>query len=100
MRPILIVLLIAVISAIFAIAFIAAPSFIDPTGFVVAESKENKSELPIFRTYTKAVCENVSDIIACRDILVVNCAGIEHMLKDEVNGIGNFSKQWNDPRSG
>ena len=100
MRPILIVLLIAVISAIFAIAFIAAPSFTYPTGFVVAESKENKSELPIFRTYTKAVCENVSDIIACRDILVVNCAGIEHMLKDEVNGIGNFSKEWNDLRSG
>ena len=98
MRRIVIVLLIAVISAIFAIAFIAAPSFIDPIGFVVAESKENKSELPVFRTYTKAVCENISDIIVCRDILVVNCAGIEHMLKDEVNGISSFSKEWNDPR--
>ena len=98
------ILVFLVIIAIFAIAFSITPVLVNPTGFVVVEDTENKSgekELPAFRIYTKAVCDNVSDFVVCRDELFANCGGFEYVLpKNEVNGNGVFSKDWKDPRNG
>lgn len=91
------------IIAIFAIAFIITPSLTSLTGFVVAEDigNENKeTEIPSFRTYTTAVCNNVSGFIVCHDELFASCGGFEYRLpKNEVNGQGIFSKDWEDPRN-
>ena len=93
------------IIATFTIAFIAGNSLDSITGFVVAETAEteendNKEELPTFRLYTKAVCENTSDFIVCNDELFASCGGLEYRLpKNEVNGNGVFSKDWKDPRN-
>ena len=98
----LLIILIILIIGIIATAFIITPALTNPTGFVVAEVKENESngkELPSFRVYTVAVCENTSGFIVCRDELFANCNGLEYMLpKNEVNGSGVFSKDWKDPR--
>ena len=98
------ILTILFIIAVFAIAFIVAPALTNPTGLVIAEDKENESnvkELPSFRTYTKAVCENVSGFIVCHDELFASCGGFEYRLpKNEVNGKGIFDKDWKDPRIG
>lgn len=87
-----------VIIAIFAIAFIIAPALTNPTGLVIADA--DKEELLTFRTYTKAICENVSNFIVCHDELFANCGGFEYRLpKNEVNGNGVFDKDWVDPRN-
>ncbi len=107
------------IITMFAIAFIAAPALVNPTGFVVAEDIEEvkEKELPSFRIYTKAICEDESGFIMCHDELFANCEGVEYELpkdeeneifncngfefklpKNEVNGKGIFSKNWEDPR--
>ena len=94
------ILAFSVIIALFAIAFTAAPSLTTPTGLVIAENKENNGEeIPNFRLYTKAVCENASNLVVCHDELFANCGDVEYLLpKNEVNGNGVFSKNWKDPR--
>ena len=86
--------------ATLAIAFVMAPSLTNPTGFVAAEDeKASENELPSFRTYTKAVCENISGFTVCHDELFANCGSFEYRLpKNEVNGNGIFDKDWEDPR--
>ena len=90
------------IIAIFAIAFMAAPDITNPTGFVVAEDKENKSkekDLPEFRIFTRAICENISGFVLCHDEMFASCGNFEYRLpKNEVNGLGAFNKGWEDPR--
>ena len=83
------------------IAFLVGPSLTSPTGFVVAESEdENISEIPSFRLYTKAVCENVSNFIICHDELFASCGTFEYKLpKNEINGQGVFDESWKDPRN-
>ena len=86
--------------AIATIAFIIAPTVTSPIGFVVADTEENKEDIPIFRIYTKAVCENVSNFIVCHDELFANCGSFEYRLpKNEVNGKVIFSQDWEDPRN-
>ena len=90
--------------AIATMAFILAPTLtnplIGPTGFVVADTEEGKEELPTFRIYTKAICDNVSDFVLCHDELFASCGSFEYRLpKNEVNGNGFFSQDWEDPRN-
>ena len=88
--------------AIATIAFIIAPTVTSPIGFVVAdtEDKEDGKELPSFRIYTKAVCDNVSNFIVCHDELFAACGSFEYRLpKNEVNGKGIFNQDWEDPRN-
>src|SRR3989338_4008682 len=100
MKHIMILAFIVFISAIVAIAFLMGSRLTAPTGFAVAESEdENISEIPSFRLYTKAVCENVSNFIICHDELFASCGGFEYRLpENEVNGNGIFDKYWKDPR--
>ena len=85
------------IVALLVVAFIITPSLTSPTGFVVAEDNE---EIPSFRTYTTAVCENVSGFVVCHDELFASCEGLEYRLpNDEVNGQSIFDKDWEDPRN-
>ena len=87
------VLVFLFIIAVFAIAFIMLPSLTSPTGFAVAEDKENKSELPDFRLYTKAICTNVSGFVVCHDEMFASCGTFEYRLpKNEVDGNGIFDK--------
>lgn len=91
------ILIFMFVIGIFAIAFIVAPAITSPTGFVV--ETEGKEELPSFRLYTKAVCEDISGFVVCHDELFANCGGLEYRLpKNEVNGEGVFDKDWKDPR--
>lgn len=86
------------IIAMFAVAIVLAPSFISPIGFVVAE--ESDGELPVFRLYTTAICDNVSGFIICHDELFAKCGDFEYRLpKNEVNGASIFDEDWEDPRS-
>lgn len=97
MRHVLLFLLVIVV---FAIAFIMLPSISSPTGFVIAENEENKSLLPDFRLYTKAICTNVSGFVVCHDEMFASCGTFEYMLpKNEVNGQGVFDGDWEDPRN-
>ena len=90
------ILLFLSIIAIFTIAFILTPSLTSPTGFVIAKDNE---EIPSFRTYTTAVCNNVSGFVVCHDELFASCGGIEYRLpNEEVNGQSIFGKDWEDPR--
>lgn len=97
-----------IIIAIFAIGFILGLSSGNITGFAVVNAEEKtangkslEKEIPVFRLYTKAVCENVSNFIVCRDQLFANCGNLEYILpKNEVNGNGVFEKDWKDPRNG
>lgn len=95
------ILIFSLIIAIIVIAFTITPTLTNPTGFVVAETKENESkELQNFRLYTKAVCENISDFIVCHDELFASCGSFEYKLpKNDVNGSSVFSKDWKDPRN-
>ena len=95
------VLVFLFIIAIFAIAFIVFPSLSSPTGFAVAEDKDNKSkELPSFRLYTKAECENLSGFVVCHDELFASCGTFEYKLpKNEINGHSIFDDNWEDPRN-
>jgi|SRR3989338_9469732 len=99
MKHIMILAFIAFISAIVAIAFLMG-SLTSPTGFVAAEREEESiNEIPSFRLYTKAVCENVSNFIICHDELFANCGNFEYRLpENDVNGNGIFGKDWKDPR--
>ena len=82
---------------IMAMSYIVGPALTSPTGFVVAEED---NELPVFRLYTSAVCENVSGFIVCHDELFASCGDFEYRLpKNEVNGVGIFSQDWEDPRN-
>ena len=83
------------------------------TGMIIAE---NAKEIPEFKTYTKAVCEEKNDFIFCQDELFANCNGYEFKLprgeripvrcgtllfelpENEVDGDGIFGKDWDDPR--
>ena len=96
------ILAILFVVAIFASAFMIGPSLINPSGFVVVDTEENKQEdLLSFRTYTKAICDNVSGFVVCHDELFVSCGGFDYRLpKNEVNGKGIFDKDWEDPRNG
>ena len=102
MKHIMILVSMVLVSAIIAIAFFMGSKLTNPTGFVVAESEEeNISEIPSFRLYTKAVCENVSNFIICHDELFASCGNFEYRLpENEVNGNGIFDKDWKDPRNG
>ncbi|MBI2134817.1 hypothetical protein HYU09_02425 [Candidatus Woesearchaeota archaeon] len=96
MRHILVFLFII---AVFALAFVMLPSLTSPTGFAVAE-QENRSELPDFRLYTKAICTNVSGFVVCHDEMFASCGAFEYRLpKNEVNGQGIFDQDWKDPRN-
>lgn len=101
MKPIIILVFMALISAIAAIAFLMGSRLTAPTGFVAAEiEEENISEIPSFRLYTKAICENVSSFIICHDELFASCGNFEYRLpENEVNGNGIFDKDWKDPRN-
>ena len=87
--------------AIATMAFVIAPALTSPTGFVVADTEqEDEKELPGFRLYTKAVCENVSNFVICHDEMFANCGNFEYRLpENEVNGNGIFGKDWKDPRT-
>ncbi len=93
---------IAVISVILAVIFIVSSSSISLTGFVTAKNEENntgENEIPNFRLYTKAVCQNISNLIVCHDELFASCGEFEYLLpKSRVNGTAIFDKSWNDPR--
>ena len=92
------ILLILLIIGIIGISFLLSPSLLSPTGLVIAETEEE--ELPNFRIYTKAICDNVSDFIICHDELFASCGDFEYRLpKNEVNGNGIFDKNWEDPRN-
>lgn len=92
--------LILLITVIIAISFLIGSNTPNLTGFIVAESKnESISEIPNFRLYTKAVCENVSNFIICHDELFASCGGFEYRLPENgVNGNGIFDGDWKDPR--
>ena len=85
-----------------------------PTGYVVKEIPvEEKSD---FKILTKAVCEEKSEHILCRDELFVKCDDKEYMISNSldsfiecnniklnlseimVNGSTKFRKEWLDPR--
>ena len=90
--------------AIATMAFIIAPTLTNPltspTGFVVADTQEDEEELPAFRIYTKAVCDNVSDFIICHDELFARCGPFDYRLPDsKIDGKGIFSQDWEDPRN-
>jgi len=94
------VLVFLFIIAILAIGFVMLPSLSSPTGFVTAENDENKSQLPDFRLYTKAICTNVSGFVVCHDELFASCGTFEYKLpKNEINGQGVFDESWKDPRN-
>lgn len=96
----LVILIVLVIIGIIAIAFTITPALTNPTGLVVVEIEENESKVPNFRLYTRAVCKNTSGLIVCNDELFANCGGYEYVLpKNDVNGSGVFSKDWQDPRN-
>ena len=102
MKHIMIFVFMVFIVAIAAIAFLMG-SLTSPTGFVVAEDnvEEKIKEIPSFRLYTKAVCDNVSNFVICHDELFASCGGFEYRLpKNEVDGNGIFGKDWEDPRKG
>ena len=91
------------IAVVAAIAFLTGYTLTSPTGFVVAEDniEEDVKEIPSFRLYTKAVCENISNFVICHDELFASCGGFEYRLpENEVNGNGIFDKGWKDPRNG
>ena len=100
------ILILFAVTAVFAIGFILGLSSGNITGFAVfnaeekaANDKSLENELPTFRLYTKAVCDDVSNFVVCRDELFANCGGLEYILpKNEVNGNGVFGKDWKDPR--
>lgn len=85
-----------------------------PTAYAV---KEVQSIEDIdFKLLTKAVCENSSEHVFCRDELFIKCNGSEFMIKDgkldnftecgarlklsgiAVNGSAKLGKDWADPR--
>ncbi|MFH1727887.1 MAG: hypothetical protein ABIA04_05655, partial [Pseudomonadota bacterium] len=93
---------------IFAFGFILGLSSPNITGFFVADVAGNKQivdntslekEIPTFRVYTKAICNNVSGFIVCRDEILANCGDFEYILPNtKVNGKGIFEEEWKDPR--
>lgn len=88
------------IIGVLVIGFVMLPPLSSPTGFVIAEDDENKSQLPDFRLYTKAICTNVSGFVVCHDELFASCGTFEYMLpKNEINGRGVFDENWKDPRN-
>jgi len=97
------ILTLALIAVIIAIAFIVAPSLSNPTGLVIAEDIEvenEQNELPDFRIYTTAVCDNVSGFVVCHDELFASCGGFEYRLpKEKVDGQAIFDEGWEDPRN-
>ncbi len=93
------VLVFLLVIAVLAIGFVMLSSLSSPTGFVTAED-ENKSQLPDFRLYTKAICTNVSGFVVCHDELFASCGTFEYKLpKNEINGQGVFDEDWKDPRN-
>ena len=96
MRRILTFLFILVILSL---TIILVPALTSPTGLMAQNQENNKNELPTFRMYTKAVCDNVSGFVVCHDELFANCGSIEYLLpKDNITGQGIFDKNWEDPR--
>ena len=89
------------IIAILAIVLITTSALTSPTGFVIADSNENNAkELPSFKLYTKAVCENKTDFIVCQDELFASCGDVEYKIpKNNITGKGIFDKDWEDPRN-
>lgn len=85
-----------------------------PTGYAVKEIPAQ--ETANFRIYTKAVCEEKSSHILCRDELFVKCSGSEYFVDDtnlenftkcsvrlnlsneKARGSAIFRKEWEDPR--
>lgn len=69
------------------------------------------SESIEFKTFTSAVCEDMSDGVYCKDELFVNCNGkisksseIEEcegisLAQHEVSGSAVFGNDWRDPRN-
>ena len=102
MKHIMILVFMVFIAAIVATAFLMGSRLTAPTGFVIAESEEESiNEVPSFRLYTKAVCENISNFIICHDELFASCGNFEYRLpENEVDGNGIFDKDWKDPRNG
>ena len=87
---------------ILAVIFIVSAPSISLTGFVTAKNEESnmgEDEIPSFRLYTKAICQNISNFIVCHDELFASCGELEYMLpKGWANGTAIFGKNWNDPR--
>ncbi len=93
------VLLFMLIAAVLAVAVIT-PNLQSPTGLVISQSiNQTGEELPTFRTYTKAVCENISNFIVCHDELFANCGGFEYRLPDNRMANDIFNQGWKDPRN-
>jgi len=86
-----------------------------PTAYAV---KENHSiEKADFKVFTRAVCEEKTEHISCRDELFVKCNGKEYMAREnlynftdckniklnlsnaKVSGHTTFEKGWDDPRT-
>ena len=115
MKKFLIILFILEIVLIFAIvAFTLMNDKSAPTSFVVKEmlSMDDAS----LKILTKAVCNEKSQHVICRDELFVKCMGKEYLITEnnfdnfnecnlklnlsglEVNGEVRFRKEWRDPR--
>ena len=123
LEKILQICLVIEVAALFLIVVIAVSLFTGGnddamTAYAVKESAE--PEKIDFKVWTKAVCEEKSEHIFCRDESFVKCSGMEHHLtKDNfenftgcgnkklnfsgiiiVTGEATFKKEWSDPRNG
>jgi len=85
---------------IITLAFLLVVTNIDEiaqiTGFTTSSSLYECSEN--FSTFTKAICENLSDGVYCHDELFVKCGSVEQIVQLP-NGAVNFPPNWQDPRN-
>ena len=101
MRYIKYIIIFAAIAIVIAVSFLLFSTLDSPTGYVVVDidnyTNESKN-VPDFRIYTAAICENVSGYILCKDRLFASCNGLEYMIPNDINGTGKFRNNWTDPR--
>ena len=93
---------------ILVMGFILGASSPGITGFFAVDAAGNEQiadnislekEIPVFRVYTKAICNNVSGFVVCRDEMLARCGDFEYILPStKVNGESIFEKEWKDPR--
>ena len=82
----------------------------NPSKKIHKESIKVESNDVNFNTFTSAVCENVGEVVHCRDEVFVNCSGKISKASDFVEcngtkinvpkatGAAVFEKEWKDPR--